>query len=269
MQRISGNYIISKNRAQKQVTHNAMVRAGIPHSIVIERGQYDAYRKALPDVELLVIDGDDLGVAHARNACLDFAKQQEKRVCWIWDDDVSIFQRDTVSETGNWKFCPCKKDYTECWARVLVKSKYSGVHLSTPQFSFKQSRPAACAHIGLGWAYGIDILKCRLRYDESFGLCEDMEWSIRFFLSGFSMLEIYNFTVTSPDAGKDVGGNYGLRESGEEAVALGRLMDAYGRDYFKKNKATLYRPVYSKFAAEGERRAIEKWFKESCGEVRF
>lgn len=83
-------YIISKGRWKNLLTHRALLRHGIPHQVVIEPPEEDAYREANPDADLLILPFHDLGLGGipARNWVWDHAVAEGHDRHWILDDNI-------------------------------------------------------------------------------------------------------------------------------------------------------------------------------------
>jgi hypothetical protein len=88
-------YIISKGRAHCSYTANALDRLDVPHFVVIEPQDYDAYSCVMPEDRLLVLPfsnhGD--GPGRARNWCWDHAVSLGAKRHWVMDDNIEAFYR--------------------------------------------------------------------------------------------------------------------------------------------------------------------------------
>ena len=94
-------YIVSKGRADTMITSRSLSRMKVPHYIVIEPQDYDAYEKALDNfkirdyVTLIVAPfsnhGD--GPGRARNYAWDHATSIGADKHWVMDDNISDFYR--------------------------------------------------------------------------------------------------------------------------------------------------------------------------------
>lgn len=101
-------YVVSHERADTCLTVNALSDLGVPHSIVIEPDQYDAYAEHHDEDKLLIVPDeyheryktyDDLGreksqgPGPARNFAWEHAKENGHDWYWVMDDNIRDFYR--------------------------------------------------------------------------------------------------------------------------------------------------------------------------------
>lgn len=101
-------YIVSKGRAQSRLTHKALQRMGVPHTVVIEDQEYDDYAAFISESQLLVLDkqyqrnydtfdnvGDtkSKGPGAARNFVWQHSIDQGYEWHWVMDDNIRLFAR--------------------------------------------------------------------------------------------------------------------------------------------------------------------------------
>lgn len=95
-------YIVSKGRADRQLTSKALDAMGVPHRIVIEPPDYDAYAAAVGKEKLLVVPFNDLGQGSipARNWIWDHAVKSGAERHWVLDDNINGFERLNRNQRG-------------------------------------------------------------------------------------------------------------------------------------------------------------------------
>lgn len=101
-------YIVSKGRATNGLTTRALNEMGVPHFIVVEASEVDAYRSGRCFGELLVLPAkyktsydpfDELGMSKsmgpgpARNFCIDHSSASGFSRHWVMDDNIDAFHR--------------------------------------------------------------------------------------------------------------------------------------------------------------------------------
>lgn len=88
-------YVISKGRADTRLTHKALLRMGVPHHVVIEPQELDAYAAVIPERMLLQLPFSNLGQGSipARNWVWEHAAATGAARHWILDDNIRHFTR--------------------------------------------------------------------------------------------------------------------------------------------------------------------------------
>lgn len=101
-------YIVSKGRWDSRKTAKALDRLGVLYSVVVERGEHDAYASVIDPSRLLILDPayqrdydtfDDLGLTKsagpgpARNFAWDHAISLGASWHWVMDDNITHFAR--------------------------------------------------------------------------------------------------------------------------------------------------------------------------------
>jgi hypothetical protein len=88
-------YVISKGRADTRLTVRALERLRVPHHVVIEPQEYEAYRAHIPADRLLQLPFSNLGLGSipARNWVWEHAKASGAERHWILDDNIRDFRR--------------------------------------------------------------------------------------------------------------------------------------------------------------------------------
>jgi len=105
-------YIVSKGRANNGLTTKALNKMGVDHYIVVERSEYDQYKKNTSAKILILPQGylddydtcDNIGNSRskgpgaARNFCLDHSLAMGFNRHWVMDDNLDAFHRLTNNE---------------------------------------------------------------------------------------------------------------------------------------------------------------------------
>lgn len=88
-------YIISKGRHDSRLTHRALMRMGVPHHVVIEPQEFEAYASVIPEHMLLQLPFSNLGLGSipARNWVWEHALSTGAARHWILDDNIRHFLR--------------------------------------------------------------------------------------------------------------------------------------------------------------------------------
>lgn len=88
-------YIISKGRADRQLTAKALLAEDIDFRVVVEAEEADAYREHVGDDKVLVLPFSNLGKGSypARNFCWEHAAQNGHDWHWLFDDNIYCFTR--------------------------------------------------------------------------------------------------------------------------------------------------------------------------------
>lgn len=83
-------YVISKGRADTRLTVRSLENIGVPHSVVIEPQEYDAYAAVMDPGKLVVLPFSNLGQGSipARNFVWEHAKATGAKRHWILDDNI-------------------------------------------------------------------------------------------------------------------------------------------------------------------------------------
>jgi len=86
-------YVITRHRSQYELVSRQLHAEQIPHHLVVEPHDYDAYAARYPKELLLRTHKDDLGVAGVRNFCKDHSTDQGHGWHWCLDDNIKGFDR--------------------------------------------------------------------------------------------------------------------------------------------------------------------------------
>lgn len=88
-------YIISKGRADRSLTHAMLLRYAVPHRVVVEPQEAEAYAAANPSMEIIETPFSNLGLGSipARNFVWDHALASGASHHWILDDNIGKYRR--------------------------------------------------------------------------------------------------------------------------------------------------------------------------------
>lgn len=86
-------YVISRHRSEYELVSRQLYDEGIPHHLVVEPHDYDAYAKRYPKEVLLPTPIDNIGLAGVRNFCIDHSKEAGHAWHWCLDDNILGFDR--------------------------------------------------------------------------------------------------------------------------------------------------------------------------------
>lgn len=129
-------YIVSKGRSDNGLTTRALHEMGVPHFIVVEEHELEAYRNGRCFGELLVLPNeyktvydtcDGLGLTKstgpgpARNFCIDHSKAHKRH--WVMDDNIDAFHylnRNEKFEVRTGATLKAAEDFVDRYANVPV-----------------------------------------------------------------------------------------------------------------------------------------------------
>lgn len=80
--------IASKGRAGTSQSISRVLEEELNHILVVEPQDGKAYAEAYPDAVIVLLLENDKGISYARQACLDYAREQEMEYFWMMDDDI-------------------------------------------------------------------------------------------------------------------------------------------------------------------------------------
>lgn len=166
-------YIVSKNRWQPQrsKTANYLVKMKIPFNIVVEKDQYDNYRKALPEdlCRVLVIPqkyfdeyetndpvGDKKGKSKGSGCARNFAGAHSKKCGhkkhWVMDDNIHCF----YTFYNNRKL----RVYDKGWFRMFEDfvDSFPNVKMAGPNYCFFVSE----SQVYHPYTYNTRVYSCNL-----------------------------------------------------------------------------------------------------------
>ena len=84
-------YVISRHRSEYELIARQLTDEGLPHFLVVEPHDYEAYAKRFPADTLLKTPVDNIGPANVRNFCWDHSEQNGHDFHWCLDDNLIGF----------------------------------------------------------------------------------------------------------------------------------------------------------------------------------
>lgn len=210
-------YIVSKGRSDNGLTTRALHEMGVPHFIVVEQQEVDAYRKGRCFGELLVLPDeykkeyetcDALGLTKstgpgpARNFCIDHSKGHKRH--WVMDDNIDAFHylnRNEKFEVRTGATLKAAEDFVDRYANVPVAGlNYYSFCKKTDKVPpyILNTRIYSCLLIENGSGY-----RWRARYNE------DTDLSLRVLKDGFCTIQFNAFLCGKITTQRMRGGNSG------------------------------------------------------------
>lgn len=258
-------YIVSKGRWESRLTSKSLHKLGVPHFIVVEAQEFDAYAKAIdPSASLLVLDPryqreydpcDDLGDSKgkgpgpARNFAWEHSISNGASWHWVMDDNIDGFFRLTKNlktPVADGTIFRVMEDFVD---------RYTNVGMAGPNYFMFASRKSKMPPFVLNTRiYSCNLIRNSLPYRWRGRYNEDTDLSIRMLKDGLVTVQFnafLQFKLTTQTLG---GGNTaefyakeGTRAKSEMQVKLhpeiSRIVERWGRvhhfvDYsgFRKNR---------------------------------
>lgn len=81
-------FVPSKGRAEQPFTARFLLRDGTPFRLVVEPSEEDAYRRGVPEADLLVTPRDEMRLLGVRNWIRDVAEAEGAARHWQLDDNI-------------------------------------------------------------------------------------------------------------------------------------------------------------------------------------
>lgn len=208
-------YIVSKGRSDNGLTTRALHEMSVPHFIVVEEHELDAYRRGRCYGELLVLPDeykktyetcDDLGLTKstgpgpARNFCIDHSKAYKRH--WVMDDNIDAFHylnRNEKFEVRTGATLKAAEGFVDRYANVPVSGlNYYSFCKKTDKVPpyILNTRIYSCLLIENGSGY-----RWRARYNE------DTDLSLRVLKDGFCTIQFNAFLCGKITTQRMRGGN--------------------------------------------------------------
>jgi len=86
-------FIPTKGRWKNPLTIKAFLKIGVKFRIVIEKQEYNQYKKIVDTENILVVPHQDKGLTVTRNWIWDFAQSERHERFWTFDDNIRVFYR--------------------------------------------------------------------------------------------------------------------------------------------------------------------------------
>lgn len=211
-------YIVSKSRADNQMTSTHLSRMGVPHYVVVEQSQvvdYLAHRTALASV--VVLDPqyqrdyevcDDLGLTKsvgpgaARNFAWDHAIASGAEYHWVMDDNIMGFFR------LNYNLKTPVSDGTIFRAMEAFVERYDNVAMAGPNYFMFAPRKAKLAPFVINTRiYSCNLIRNDVPYRWRGRYNEDTDLSLRMLKDGWCTVQFYAFLQNKATTQHVKGGN--------------------------------------------------------------
>jgi TET-associated glycosyltransferase-like protein len=211
-------YIVSKGRAEGQLTSRALNAMRVDHYVVVERQELERYaRHKLPRATLLVLDPryqqdydacDQLGMTKskgagpARNFAWDHAIAHGYAWHWVMDDNIQSFYR----LGRNRKFLvKCGAIFR---AMETFCERYANVSMAGPQYEmFAKSQDQYPAFIANTRIYSCNLIRNDIPYRWRGRYNEDTDLSLRILKGGNCTVEFVAFLQNKLGTQRLAGGN--------------------------------------------------------------
>lgn len=216
-------YVISKGRWESRLTVKALERMSVPHSVVIEPQERDAYAKVMDPAKLLVLPFSNLGQGSipARNWLWEHSSQLGAERHWVIDDNIRGFHRlhdNRKIPVMSGAFFRPMEDFAD---------RYENVALCGPQYWMfaprKNKLPAFTLNTRI---YSCILVKNDLTYRWRGRYNEDTDLSLRALKDGWATVLFYAFIIDKMTTMSVKGGNtealYKIKKEGKD----GRLIMA-------------------------------------------
>jgi hypothetical protein len=195
-------YVISKGRWESRLTHKALLVRGIPHRVVIEPQERDAYAAVIDPATLLVLPFSNLGQGSipARNWVWEHSIAEGHERHWILDDNIRTFYR-------LWKNLKVRTSDGTTFAAVEdFVLRYEKVALASMQYQFLAKRKQVLLPIIFNTRiYSCILILNRLPYRWRGRYNEDTDLSLRVLKDGWATAE-FNAFLCEKQATMTMGG---------------------------------------------------------------
>jgi len=167
-------YVISKGRADRRLTINALTALNVPFTLIVEPQEFDLYAQHVNANQIVVTPFSNLGQGSipARNYVWELALKTGAKRHWIMDDNIAAFNRlnhNLQIKVTDGTIFRCMEEFAD---------RYTNVAISGPQYDFfAKSRcihPAFYANTRVYSCLLIDNSlqeRWRGRYNEDTDLC--------------------------------------------------------------------------------------------------
>lgn len=212
-------FLPSKGRWDHRFTSNALIEQGIKHYMVVEKSQYEEYKRCVDPnwVTLLILPQeyldnydtcDDLGFQKskgpgaARNFAWDYAIELGAKYHWVMDDNLNTFYRYNYD---NRHYCKspamwrAMEDHTE---------RYSNMYMSGPQYrGFVVPGQVTKPFTTNTRVYSCNLIKNDIPFRWRGRYNEDTDLSLNILKAGFCTAQYYAFIVGKLKTQAVPGGN--------------------------------------------------------------
>lgn len=174
---------------------------GLPYEVIVEPREEGLYRAA-GHAHVVVLPENGRGLAYSRNFGLDRAADLD----WYWllDDDIKAFYTWGKGKTTK----RCSAEDALLAAQQLARPGVGQVSLDYQQFIWSATKPFSVNSYqdnAVGNAAGV-LTRLGVRYDESFSLKVDRDFSIQCVYRGLDVVRRTDFAFHTPTDGTITGG---------------------------------------------------------------
>lgn len=174
---------------ERATTPRLLTESDIPHTLVVEREEEEAYREAFPAADVLVVEESGLGVTHVRQVMLDAARDRGWERYWQIDDNVRRFG---VVRDG--KVVRTTALETLSSVERLVRARR--LALAGPDFSRRAPRqPKRWRRHGRVVCCILTPTYTGIDYDPAFLCREDTDFCIAHLVAGWETLLVHTATI--------------------------------------------------------------------------
>jgi hypothetical protein len=224
-------YVISKGRADTRLTVRALERMRVPHHVVIEPQEYDAYRAHIEHERLLQLPFSNLGLGSipARNWVWEHAKASGAYRHWILDDNIRDFRRLHNGDrrmVSDGTIFRAAEDFIDRYANIAIAGFEYTMFAQTAACSWPpvrfNTRVYSCICIRNDLPY-----RWRGRYNE------DTDLSLRALKDGWCTALFVAFLASKVATMKMKGGNTDELYKGDGRLEMARSLQAQHPDVTK------------------------------------
>lgn len=223
-------YVISKGRWESRLTHKALLVRGIPHRVVIEPQERDAYAAVIDPATLLVLPFSNLGQGSipARNWVWEHSIAEGHERHWILDDNIRTFYR-------LWKNLKVRTSDGTTFAAVEdFVLRYEKVALASMQYQFLAKRKQVLLPIIFNTRiYSCILILNRLPYRWRGRYNEDTDLSLRVLKDGWATAEFNAFLCEKQATMTMGGGNTAELYAGDGRLKMAQSLVAQHPDVTK------------------------------------
>jgi hypothetical protein len=224
-------YVISKGRADSRLTVRALERMRVPHHVVIEPQEYDAYRAVMAPEKLLVLPFSNLGLGSipARNWVWEHAVSAGAERHWILDDNIRDFRRLHKGDrrlVADGTMFRAAEDFVDRYTNVAIAGFEYTMFAQTAECSWPPMRFNTRI-------YSCILLKNDLPYRWRGRYNEDTDLSLRALKDGWCTVLFIAFLATKVATMKMTGGNTEELYQGDGRLEMARSLQRQHPDVTK------------------------------------
>jgi hypothetical protein len=194
-------FVPSRHRADTATTPDLLHASGVPHRIVVEPHDADAYVERYGADRVMVLDDDERGIAYARNFIMDYARAAGTPYVWMIDDDMRRFR---IRRKGKRIEIPASVALA---FMELVSDSFSnvaGASVMNSAFAFGYDRKPP---VGLNqMIYCVQLVKTDVHARFRAHLMDDTDYSLQVLTEGYCTLISRRVVHEQPSTSKQPGG---------------------------------------------------------------